>query len=313
MFHCNVYVENTILFENMTKKGPHHKLSIIGCGKAGKTLAAQFFRRSVFLIDTIVNRTIESSRGAVEFIGAGKASIDFADVCGSSVIMISVPDDEIYPCAKKLADCGCVTPGTVVFHCSGFCSSEVLNPLKAQGCITASIHPVRSFSDPRLALDNFHNVPCAVEGREPALRFLTQSLEAIGGDVFIIEARNKPLYHSAAVFLNNYTVALMHASLTLLEKSGLSYEQSQAVAKALAPAAVDNVLRIGAASSLTGPVARGDVETVKSEIEALSAQCGEDFSDLYKILGKAALSLAVKSGKLSIAQTEQLKPCLNIV
>ena len=297
----------------MTQKKPHHKLSVIGCGKVGKTLAALFYSRGVFCIDSIINTTVESSNRAAEFIGAGKASIDFADVCDSSVIMISVPDDEIYPCAKKLAEYECVTPGTVVFHCSGFCSSEVLDPLKAQGCITASIHPVKSFSDSRLALENFDKTPCAIEGREPALRFLTQSLNAIGGDVFIIEAHNKPLYHSAAVFLNNYIVALMNASLTLLKKSGLSDDQSNAVAKALAPAAVDNVLRIGAASSLTGPVARGDVETVKSEIEALSVQCGKDFSDLYKILGKAALLLAEESGKLSTAQTEQLKLCLNIV
>jgi len=294
----------------MTKK-PHHKLSVIGCGKVGKTLAALFHKHGVFGIDSIINRTIESGREAVEFVGAGRASIDFADARDSSVIMISVPDDEIYPCAQKLADCGCVIPGTVVFHCSGFCSSEVLEPLKACGCITASVHPVRSFSDPLLALENFNKVPCALEGREPALRFLTLSLNAIGGDVFIIEAQNKPLYHSAAVFLNNYIVALMHASFTLLEKSGLNGEQSNAVAKALAPAAVDNVLRFGAASSLTGPVARGDIETVSKEIEAIFTQCGDQFSDLYKILGKTALSLAARSGKLSDSQIEGIGTVLS--
>ncbi|MCL2689413.1 MAG: DUF2520 domain-containing protein [Chitinispirillia bacterium] len=300
----------------MTQKKPHHKLSVIGCGKVGKTLAALFYSRGVFCIESIINRTIESGREAAEFIGAGKASIDFADARGSSVIMISVPDDEIHSCAQKLADCECVTPGTVVFHCSGFCSSDVLEPLKARGCITASIHPVKSFSDPKSAYDNFDKTPCALEGREPVLRFLTQSLNAIGGDVFVIEAKNKPLYHSAAVFLNNYIVALMNSSLILLKKSGLDDEQSNAVAKALAPAAVDNVLQFGAASSLTGPIIRGDIETVGKEIEALSTQCGQygkDFSDLYKILGKAALSLAIQSGKLSDSQINQLNRCLNIV
>lgn len=294
----------------MHNNNHNRKISVVGCGKVGKTLAALFYSRGVFSIGSIVNRTIESGRKAVEFIGAGIASENFADVCDSSVIMISVPDDEIYSCSKRLAECGCVTPGTVVFHCSGFCSSQVLEPLKACGCITASVHPARSFSDPQSALENFHKVPCALEGREPALRFLTQSLSAIGGDVFIIEAQNKPLYHSAAVFLNNYIVALMHASLTLLEKSGLDGEQSNAVAAALAPAAVNNVLRFGAASSLTGPVVRGDMETVNKEIEALFTRCGEEFSDLYKVLGRTALSLAVQSGRLSDNQIGKLRKML---
>ncbi|MDR0306324.1 MAG: DUF2520 domain-containing protein [Chitinispirillales bacterium] len=283
-------------------KRPDSKMSVIGCGKAGKTLASLFYNRGVFDIDLIVNTTIESGQEAVEFIGAGRAGVDFADVCQSSVIMIGVPDDEIYSCALKLARCGNVKSGAVVFHCSGFHASSVLEPLAKRGCLTASVHPVRSFSDPKAALQNFGKTPCALEGGKEALTFLKRAVSSIGGDIFIIDAEKKPLYHSAAVFLNNYVVALMHASFSLLAKSGLNEEQSKNIAAALAPAAVDNVLKFGAANSLTGPIARGDIETVSKEISALFTQCGEQFSDLYKALGTIALSLAVDSGKLSDSQ-----------
>ena len=281
-------------------------LSVIGCGKVGKTLASLFYGGGVFNIDSIVNTTIESGLEAVKFIGAGKASVNLTGLSQSGVIMISVPDDEIYGCALKLARCGSVKPGTVAFHCSGFRDSGSLEPLAACGCLTASVHPARSFSDPKAAARNFAATPCALEGEQSALEFLKQALSAIGGDVFIISAQKKPLYHSAAVFLNNYIVALMHASLSLLAKSGLTEEQSKNIAAALAPAAVDNVLRFGAGASLTGPVARGDTETVNKEIEALFAQCGRQFSDLYKALGTMALSLTADSGKLSDFKIEQL-------
>ncbi len=280
------------------------ELSVIGCGRTGKALCRLFHQNRVFHIGAVVNRTAESSREAVAFIGKGRAALLEKEVCSGDVIMIAVPDDLIESVAQRLALCGCIKSGTVVFHCSGFRSSDALKPLAKCGFETGSVHPVRSFADPQAAVSSFDGTPCAMEGTQAALALLGDAFSRIGAEVFTIKAETKPVYHSATVFLSNYIVALLASAQKLLVLSDVSPDQANKVISALAPQAVANFLSSGAVSSLTGPVARGDIETVKHEISAL-AGLDSSFSSLYKILGQSALRIA-EMQNLSSEQVEKL-------
>lgn len=266
-------------------------LSVIGCGRTGKALSRLFYQNRIFEIGAVVNRSPERSVAAVAFIGGGRAVLSENEVCSGDVVMIAVPDDHIESVAQRLASCGCMKSGTVIFHCSGFRSSDVLKPLADCGCETGSVHPVRSFADPQAAVSSFRGTPCAMEGTPAALAVLGDVFSRIGAEVFTIKAEAKPLYHSATVFLSNYVVALLHSAQKLLAESGIPPEQICKVISALAPQAVDNFLSSGAVSSLTGPVARGDIETVHREIIALE-EYDSGYSSLYKILGQSALKIA---------------------
>ncbi|MFP4162515.1 MAG: Rossmann-like and DUF2520 domain-containing protein [Chitinispirillaceae bacterium] len=280
-------------------------LSVVGCGRTGRTLSRLFNQNRIFDIGPVLNRTVESSERALAFVESGSIAHSQKDVCTAEVIMISVPDDQISSAAQDLASGGCLKQGTVVFHLSGFCSSKVLEPLAECGCETASVHPVRSFADPGQSSRTFQGTPCAVEGTSSALAVLNEAFRGIGGEVFSIRADAKPLYHSATVFLSNYVVALLQSACKVLERTGMSEKDIQKVTGALAPQAVRNFLCFGADGALTGPVARGDIDTIRKEIGAL-VEYDKLASDLYRNLGLSALTIAERSGSLSSAQINSI-------
>ncbi|MBN1238345.1 MAG: DUF2520 domain-containing protein, partial [Gammaproteobacteria bacterium] len=135
-------------------------LSVIGCGRVGTTLSRVWSDAGVFGIGDVLNRRPGSARAAVELVGAGRPVDDWAALGPADVFMLSVPDDAIAPCARRLAQRNVVAPGTVAFHCSGARSSDLLAELRAAGAEVASLHPVKSFADPRSAAKTFPGTLC---------------------------------------------------------------------------------------------------------------------------------------------------------
>ena len=144
-------------------------LNIIGCGRVGMTLARVWREHGCFKIQDVLNRTSSSAIRAVSFIGGGRVVGDYSEMAEADCVMISVADRSIADCAGQLAKVRCVKNGTIVFHCSGSFPSSLLEELQEQGALIASIHPVKSFAVPELAVTSFAGTYCGVEGdRRPA-------------------------------------------------------------------------------------------------------------------------------------------------
>ena len=106
-----------------------------------------------------------------------------------------------------------------------------------------------------------------------------------------ISSEGKVLYHAAAVIACNYLTALLDASVTLCGKAGIDPQTALAAMSPLAAATLENVAELGTAQALTGPIARGDAQTIARHIDSLS-ECDDDLLALYKTTGKWALRLA---------------------
>jgi predicted short-subunit dehydrogenase-like oxidoreductase (DUF2520 family) len=265
------------------------KLSIIGCGRLGKVLAALLVKTELVCIQDIVNLSISSSERAAAFIGQGRACQTLKQLESADIYLIATPDDRIEFIAQQLAIQRILKPGDVVFHCSGLLSSESLKSVARLGCHVSSLHPLFSFSEPLMDIKNFRGAYCAFEGSKKALDRLLPLVKAMEVQLFLIEKKAKWLYHTASVFASNYLVTLSAIAKDCYSKAGLNEELSKNLTLALMSQALIKVDRLNPKEALTGPLERADIETLKKHLTALKAF--SELGDIYKSLGKATLAL----------------------
>ena len=265
-------------------------LNIIGAGHVGRVLGRLFAGVEGVQVQDVLTRSMDSARAAVGFIGAGRPIGSYGALRRADVTMLAVSDDQIVPaCAALVAEGG--QSGAIVFHCSGALASNLLLVATQAGASVASVHPIRSFADPGQVAASFDGTYCGIEGDPLALAFLTPALIAIGARPVPIDAAAKTVYHAAAVFASNYLVTVLDASLRAYQAAGIPEAVARELAGPLVTETVANVLRLGAAPALTGPIARGDMATVARQQQAVAHWDGAT-GDLYAALVAPTVDLA---------------------
>ena len=220
-------------------------LNIIGSGRVGRACGRLWTKARAFEVKDVLTRSRASAAAAVKFIGAGHAAGNFAEMRPADVWMIATRDDAIVPSCVTLAGSGKIVPGNIVFHVSGATPSSDLKPARERGALIASVHPIKTFTDARLAAQTFPGTYCGAEGDRGALKVLKPAFAKIGARVLDINPERKPIYHAGGVFACNYLVALIEAALRAHEKAGVPRAASL---KALEPMVRETVTR----SSTTG-------------------------------------------------------------
>jgi predicted short-subunit dehydrogenase-like oxidoreductase (DUF2520 family) len=199
---------------------------------------------------------------------------------------ITVPDDAIEDVAAKLVGARDWN-GVVVFHSSGALSSEAVSCLWYQGASVGSLHPMMTFAKGKPP--SWHGVAFTFEGAEEALPLAEQIVGDLDGELFRVEARNKVLYHAFASFASPLVIALMATMERVAEEAGLDKEAAKQMIVPLLRQTLANYLNEGAANAFTGPIARGDVATVRKHLEQLKRV--PEAREVYVALAKAALKL----------------------
>lgn len=270
-------------------------LNIIGAGRVGMTLGHLFVRYEVFNILQILNIKQERSLIASEFIAQGEAVTDFHALKQADVTLLCVPDDAFRTVLDSLIEANGLKRGSILFHCSGAKSSQdliELNPaLLALELEVASVHPVRSFADPRIAAEAFKDTICSVEGSDLALAVLTTAFEKIGAKIIQIKAEHKLLYHAGSVFASNYLVTLMDTAIAAYAAAGIDTDTALQMAYSLALGSLNNVFKMGTSAALTGPIKRGDMQTVINQSAQVSTW-DQDQGQLYRAFIQPTLNLA---------------------
>jgi predicted short-subunit dehydrogenase-like oxidoreductase (DUF2520 family) len=285
------------------------RLDIVGAGKAGKTLARLWAQAGVFEIGSVLNRSIESSQAAVDFIGEGRPVERIDGIGPLDVLMISTSDRYIEECAQSVAREGKASPDAVVFHCSGSLSSDNLRALQQIGCHIGSVHPIKSFAEPTLAIETFDGTFCALEGDEPAIDCLQDAVARIGGHSLEIDEANKMIYHAGSVFASNYLTAMIYAGVRCFEKSGIPYTQAMEVVQQIVTGTVGNIFKLGLVPALTGPISRGERKIVQKQLEEL-AQWRPEISDVYRTAGVLAVDMAHAQNGASDSELEEIRQVL---
>lgn len=290
-------------------KGVPARLNIIGPGRVGRTLGRLLQQSGQCNVQDLLSAEIGTAQSAVAFIGGGNAVRSLGDMDAAALWLLTPPDAAIAPVAAALAQSGCVRSGDVVFHCSGALSSDVLAPLKTAGLRIASVHPLKSFADPAIAVKTFTGTHCAAEGDDAALSLIISLFEKIGAKVSRIDAAGKTLYHAGSVLVCNALTALMEAGLRAYENAGLERATARAMMEPLVRETIDNVFALGTTRALTGPVARGDAAVVARQLAELE-RLDPRIAAAYRALNDIALDLARHQRGASAAALDRVEQTL---
>jgi predicted short-subunit dehydrogenase-like oxidoreductase (DUF2520 family) len=226
-----------------------------------------------------------------------------ADTC--DMVFVTTPDDSITQIVRQIQ----WHPGQYVLHCSGALSLDVLETARKDGTETGSLHPLQSFASIDQAVNNLPGSTFALEGRDQLLATLKQIVNLLGGRVIVLKAGDKALYHAAAVLTSNYTVTLLGMAATLWESFSIPQAEAVTALLPLLRGTVNNIESIGLPDCLTGPIARGDLDTIRKHLEDIAAKCPSLLS-AYKEMGQQTIPIAVASGGINKEKARMLSSIL---
>lgn len=214
--------------------------------------------------------------------------------------MLAVPDGAVAEMAARIAAMSPPADLSIV-HLSGALGLDALGALEANP--RGSFHPLQSFPAPR-GPEAFRGITVAVDATTPTLmRRLRALARAIGAKPRHVGDEDRVLYHAAAVYASNFVDVVVAEAVRLLEQIGWSEDEATRALMPLVDGAVANIRRRGVVGALTGPVRRGDAETVTRHLRAI------DRPDLYRMLGLVALEIATEAG-LDPAAAERTRKTL---
>jgi predicted short-subunit dehydrogenase-like oxidoreductase (DUF2520 family) len=187
----------------------------------------------------------------------------------TGAVFLAVPDGVVAELAETLAALGPAPPGCAAFHLSGALSTEVLAPLHARGYEVGSFHPLQAIAHPVTGAERLRGAWVAITGSPAAASVARRLAAALGSPVLAVPEARRAQYHAAAVMASNFIPPVLDVACRLLERAGLPREDALGALLPLVRGTLENVAERGVEGSVTGPVQRGDLETVDLHLRAL--------------------------------------------
>ncbi|MEJ2199390.1 MAG: DUF2520 domain-containing protein, partial [Desulfuromonadaceae bacterium] len=244
------------------------RIVLIGPGRLGQAVTC-LLAEAGYPIVAVISRNLERAVTAARFVGNRAAGTsDFSRAKEGDIVLLALPDDLLAETALRLRENDYLAPDAVLIHFSGLHPAAILNQGSAPAVGALSLHPLQTFADAVSGLRNLPGTPFAVEGDKTLLPLGYSLVEAMGGTPFRLDSEQKPLYHAAACVASNYLVTLAAASGQILAACGFSEEEALKLLLPLIHGTIRNLTTLGPQQALTGPIARGDVQTVASHLQA---------------------------------------------
>jgi predicted short-subunit dehydrogenase-like oxidoreductase (DUF2520 family) len=279
-------------------------VAVVGAGRAGTALAV-LLRRAGHAVVAVSGRG-DTERRAQEFLPGVPVLGTPEAAAEADLVLLGVPDALIEPTADALA--GGLREGAAVAHLSGANGLGPLRALEAAGTRILALHPLQTFPSVAAALERVPGSSIAVTARDEEGFALG---ERIAGDVgarpFRLADADRALYHAGGVLASNGAVALLALAEEVLSGAGVPDPLDRLLP--LVRASVENAGESGPDEALTGPVVRGDAETVERNLRALSERAPSAVP-VYVAVARAAADLAVRAGRLTEAGRDQIEAVL---
>ena len=294
-------------------------VAIVGAGNLGSALALSL-QRAGFRIEAVIAR----SRGAslrkaqrlarrVDARALAVASIDpasepslrktFSAAIRADLIWFCVPDAEIARAARALA--GKIEwKGRVALHSSGALTSEELAVLRSRGAAVASVHPLMTFV--RGSRPSLRGVPFAVEGDAAALRMARRVLQKMGGCAYSIRKQDKAAYHAWGTFASPLFTALLATTEQVAALAGVSRRAAKQRIIPILSQTLANYAAFDAADAFSGPIIRGDLDTVKRHLRVLRRVPAA--REVYLALARGALQYLPAKNKKALKRILDSSP-----
>lgn len=285
-------------------------VGVIGAGRVGAVLGAAL--RNAGHTVTGVHAVSEASRTRAEALLPEVPVLEIPEILRrSEMVLFAVPDDVLPELVSGLAAAGRVQTGHLLVHTSGRHGVRVMDPVRAHGAIPLAVHPAMTFTGLSLDLARLQDCVFGVTA-DPVVLPVAQALVVeMGGDPVVIKEADRAAYHAALSHGSNHLVTVTAQAKQLLAEIGVP--DTDRVLRPLMWASLENALSDGDAA-LTGPVARGDVETVRGHRETLrelvAGGMPRDVLDVWEALARATAERAVRRGALKPDAAARLRDVL---
>ena len=263
------------------------KTGFIGAGKVACQMG-RYLSENDIPVTGYTDICVSSADEAATYTGT-MAYRDCASlIADSDVIFISTPDDVICRIWDEIK--GLDIHGKIIGMFSGSLSTNLFSGAASTGASCVSVHPMFAFSDRFSDYRKLHTASFTVEGDDDAVLFMRELLEGLGHKVAVIDSDKKLRYHAAASVASNLMIGLYDMSLSMLEDAGFSDEDAVAFLYPLVTGNITAALDSSPEKALTGPIERGDIDTVRHHLEVLT----DEEYDIYLPLAKRLVTIAKK-------------------
>ena len=281
------------------------KLGFIGAGTVGTALSVRLSSKGYQVI-AVSSRSQTSAKKLAQAVSGCHAFNNNQDVADTAeLIFITTPDDAIAPVASEIQ----WHRGQSVVHCSGALSTDILESAKKLGAQVGAFHPLQTFASVKQAIENIPGSTFAVEAEEPLLSTLKDMATALDSHWIELKANDKVVYHAAAVIACNYLVTLVKLATDLWQSFNIPQSQATQALLPLIRGTIHNIDTVGIPQCLTGPIARGDIKTIKKHLDALQ-KVAPALLSTYQELGLQTIPIALAQGKINQHQADELQAIL---
>jgi predicted short-subunit dehydrogenase-like oxidoreductase (DUF2520 family) len=274
------------------------RTAIVGTGRVAQALGRLLAEGGLTPV-AVAGRTREHAHRAAAFIAPGIAPAVISDVPAlADHVLIAVADDAIAAVAEELAANG--MRGGIALHTSGAHSPQSLNALAVHGVACGVLHPLQTAADPDRGVTALRGASFGIGGDPAAVEWAGQLVAAAGGTPLRIREKGFASYHAGAVMASNAVIAAIDAAVVLLGSAGIERRAALQALRPLCLTSAQNAFEMGPEAALTGPVQRGDAETIRAHIAAL-AGCPRPVADLYRASARALVDIARRRGLAAVS------------
>ncbi|GAB2634132.1 Rossmann-like and DUF2520 domain-containing protein [Kribbella swartbergensis] len=269
------------------------RIGLIGAGRAGTALGAALAAAGHPLVG-VTARSSASRERAARLLPHVPVLTPDEVTARADVVLIAVPDDLIQHVVHQLP----LTSGQYVVHLSG---AHGLEPLRASKAVPVALHPAMTFPGGAVSLEGVMFTATAPDG---AREIVERLVKALGAQVQWVAEEDRAHYHAGLVHGANHLTTLVTQALAVLREAGVA--DPAATLRPLVTATLDNTLRSGH-HALTGPIARGDVDTVAAHLAGLRDRTASTYAEL----ARATVELAAADGRLDPDTAARFEKVLN--
>ncbi len=298
-------------------EGALPRIGVVGVGAVGTTLAWGLAACG-YPVAALMSRTPVTAGWLADQLPGCQAVSSPAEVAAlAEVILLTAPDDALAEVAASIP----WHSGQAAIHCSGATPARALAIAGEQGALYGSFHPLLSIPRSRPgsaneALVRLAGCTFAIEAPASLAATLEEMAQRLGARAILLREQDRVPYHLAAVLTSNYIVTLLSAATDLWAQFGIAREQALAALAPLLRSTLVNLEQLGLPQSLTGPIARGDVGTVRAHLDYLASlkdtpqEEAMYLDEAYRALGLLSVPIAVDKGRLDREQVAILKRLL---
>jgi len=282
------------------------KVGFIGAGKVGTAFGKFLINQGINVIG-YNNRSKAALKNAIKYTHT-KEFAKTELINEADVIFITVKDDHIEDVLKEsINDFNNLKEKTFI-HMSGVHSSKILIEAYKKGADVYALHPLQSVVIIEKAVKDFEETYFSIESIGKKNKNIKTIIEVIEHH-FEIESDQKSIYHMAACVFSNYLTTLMDFGIELTTSIGIEQGKAFEAMLPLINGTLKNIQEKGIDQSLTGPLARGDVKTIKTHLKSYE-QFNQKYGDFYRLMGLKTLDYIEKNNIQKLDTIENLRSIL---